>query len=161
MTKHMRWASVLIGSALWLAVAPLAGAQNKEKVYRDLTPAQVETVLNELSVKFVKTQPPKLANDYDYDFDRNNYKIRLTLSNGKRLWISAFFPKASLEKINQWNINAKFSRAVLDRVNDREYAIVEYQLDALGGVTDNMLRQFVKRFDNEVSSFDQFLRNNQ
>ena len=160
MSKHMPWAPLLMGSALWLAVVPLAGAQNKEKVYRDLTPAQVEAILNDLTIKFVKTQPPKLPKDYDYDFERNNYKIRLTLSGGKLLWISALFPKASLEKINKWNIKATFSRAVLDRVNDREYAIVEYQLNVLGGVTDNMLRQFVRRFDNEVSSFDQFLQNN-
>jgi hypothetical protein len=161
MKKRKRWAAVLLGClALLLVAAPPAAGQNKEKVYRKLTPEQVEGTLNDMGIKFAKTQPPKLPADFDFDFERNNYKIRLTLSNGKRLWISAFFPNAALEKINQWNINAKFSRAVLDRVKDREYAIIEYQMDAFGGTTDNMLKQFIRRFDNEVSAFDQFLRNN-
>jgi len=158
--KPTCWAGPLLGGVLLLAAAPSAGGQNKEKVYRNLAPAQVEAILTEMGIKFAKTQPPKLANDFDYDFDRNSYKIRLTLSNSNRLWISAFFPKADLQKINQWNINAKFSRAVLDTVKDREYAIVEYQLDVFGGTTDNMVRQFIRRFDNEVSAFDQFLRSN-
>jgi Putative bacterial sensory transduction regulator len=161
MKIQKRWASAfLVGLALLLAAAPPAAGQSKEKVYRSLTPAQVESILNEMGIKFATTQPPSLPEDFDFDFERNNYKIRLTLSKGKRLWISAFFPKAALEKINQWNINAKFSRAVLDRVKDREYAIIEYQMDAFGGTTDNMLKQFIRRFDNEVSAFEQFVRNN-
>jgi Putative bacterial sensory transduction regulator len=159
MTRQLEWAVPLAGCLLILAATAPAGAQNKEKVYRNLTTAQLETILNDMSIRFTKSQPPKPANDYDYDFERNNYKIKLTLSDGRRVWISAFFPKTALEKINQWNINAKFTRAVLDRVNDREYAIVEYQLDVRGGVTDNMLKQFIKRFDNDVAAFDQFLRN--
>jgi hypothetical protein len=158
MTKKTRWAVPVLGCVLLLTMLAPAGAQTKEKVYRALTPAQLETILTDMGLKFNKTQPKTQPNDYDYDFDRNNYKIRLTLSNGKLLWLSNFQPKNTLEKINQWNVQAKFSRAVLDRVGDREYAIVEYQLDAGGGVTDKMIRQFIKRFDKEVADFDAFLK---
>lgn len=158
MPRQTRWVVPLIGLLLTLTSSTSASAQVKEKVYTVLSPAQIEKTLSDMGIRFTKTQPPKVPKDWDFDFDRNNYKIRLTLGNGKLLWLTAFFPKSTLEKINQWNINAKFSRAVLDRVDDREYAIVEYQLDANGGVTENMIRQFIQRFDSEVSAFDQFLR---
>src|SRR5262249_15931748 len=109
MKRVTRWALVLIAGALLAAWATPAPAQSKEKVYRSITTAQLENIFNGLGIKFTKTQPKNLPNDWDYDFDRNNYKIRFTLSNGKLLWLSAFFPKSSLEKINAWNVDAKFS----------------------------------------------------
>ena|SRR5438105_1993176 len=158
MNRVTRWAPVLIGCAALATLAAPAQAQTKDKVYRNVTPAQLEGILNGLNIKFTKTQPKNLPNDWDYDFDRNTFKIRFTLANGKLLWLSAFFPKASLEKINAWNVQAKFSRGVLDRIQDREYAIVEAQIDASGGCTDEMIRQFIRRFDDEVSRFDQFIK---
>src|SRR2546430_214979 len=158
MKRVTRWALVLIAGTVLAAWATPAPAQNREKVFRSITTAQLENIFNGLGIKFTKTQPKSLPNDWDYDFDRNNFKIRFTLSNGKLLWLSAFFPKSSLEKVNAWNVQAKFSRAVLDRIQDREYAIVESQIDAGGGVTDDMIRQFIRRFDDEVSRFDQFIK---
>jgi len=158
MKRLTRWALVLIGCAALAWHGAPAQAQNKDKVYRKVSPAQLEGILGGMSIKFTKTQPKGLADDWDYDFDRNGFKVRFTLSNGKLLWLSAFFPKTTLEKINKWNVDAKFSRAVLDRIQDREYAIVESQLDAGGGVTEEMIRQFIRRFDEEVSKFDQYLK---
>jgi Putative bacterial sensory transduction regulator len=159
MAKLLRWV-VPLGAWLLLTGAAPGGAQFKEKIYRSLTPAQVEDVLNDMSIKFKKSQPPDSPKTYNFQFERNNYEIHLSLNDGKRVWIMAFFPKAPLEIINKWNIDAKFSRAVLDRVNDKDLAIVEYQIDVNGGATESMLKQFITRFDNEVARFDQFLRNN-
>jgi Putative bacterial sensory transduction regulator len=159
MVKLLRWAVLLVGCLLLAGAAP-AGAQVKEKTYRVLTPAQVEGVLNDLSIKFTKSQPADSPKTYNFKFERNTYEIHLSLNDGKRMWIMAFFPKAPLDTINKWNINAKFSRAVLDRVNDKELSIVEFQIDVNGGATESMLKQFITRFDNEVARFDQFLRNN-
>jgi hypothetical protein len=165
--RHIpRRAAALVGCAILaaaLAAAP-APAQDKVKVYRNITPGQVENILNDLGVKFTKTQPKNLPNDWDFDFDRTiggmTYKVRFTVANGKLLWLSAFFPKneKGIDKMNEWNVQAKFSRAVQDRVGDREYSIVESQIDAAGGVTEDMIRQFIRRFDDEVSRFDAFLK---
>jgi Putative bacterial sensory transduction regulator len=160
MTKLLRWAVPLLGWLVLLAAAAPGSAQVKEKIFRSLTPAQVEGILNDMNIKFKKTQPADGPKTYNFQFERNTYEIHLSLNDGKRLWIMAFFPRAPLETINKWNINAKFSRAVLDRVNDKELAIVEYQIDVNGGATESMVKQFIARFDNEVARFDQFLRNN-
>jgi hypothetical protein len=146
--------------ALLLTCAAPAGAQEKTTIYKIITPEQIEQILKDMNITFKKSQPPNLKEDYDYDFDRNNYRYRFTLSKGKLLWLSVAFPKATLEQINGWNVNAKFTRAVLDRVGDREVAFVESQLDANGGVTVDMIMQFIRRFDDDVPRFDQHLKKN-
>jgi hypothetical protein len=159
MMKQASWAVSFVGMIL-LATGSQAVGQTKDKVYRTLTPAQIETAMKDMNIKFTKTPTPKRDTELNYDYDRNSFKIRLTVSDGKRLWLSALFPKVSLETINKWNINATFSRAVLDTVKGKEYAVVEYQLDGNGGCTEGMLKQFIRRFDEEVSAFDQFVRSN-
>jgi hypothetical protein len=160
MFKLLRWMVPLAASLVLMAEAVPADAQVKEKVYHNLTPAQVEGALTDIGIQFTKTQPPDSPNTYNFKFERNTYEIHLSLNKGNRLWVMAFFPKAPLETINKWNINAKFSRAVLDKVNDKDLSIIEFQIDVLGGATEAMLKQFITRFDSEVARFDQFLRNN-
>jgi Putative bacterial sensory transduction regulator len=158
MTSQLKWTLPLWSVMAFLLLPLAAAAQNKERVFRSLQPKQIEDVFNDLNIKFVKSQPPKLTEDWDFDYEHKGLKIRLTLSKGKTLWVSASFGRSSLERINQWNINAKFSRAVLDRNSDQESSIIEWQLDVPGGVTDNMIRQFIQRFGEEVFNFAAFLR---
>jgi hypothetical protein len=145
-------------AVLLLGAAP-AGAQTTT-VYRTVTPEQLEKILTDLKIAFKKSQRAGFPDDFHYDFDRNKYPYRFTLSRGKLLWLSVSFPKATLEQINGWNIQAKFSRAVLDRTAERDTTFVESQLDADGGVTPEIIRQFLYRFDAEVPRFDDYLKNN-
>jgi hypothetical protein len=157
MTGRIWWTLALVaGLALpWLS-AP-SPAQQKEKVYRRITTEQVEKILNALDIDYVKTKDRKFPGTYYYDYG-TKYKIALGFHNGTHLWMTANFPKATLETINKWNTNAKFSRAVLVMDKDNIGSTVESQLDCSGGVTEAMLRQFVVRFDGEVQSFAQFLQ---
>jgi Putative bacterial sensory transduction regulator len=157
MKKVARWSWLGMAALAVLAPAGATTAQTKEEIFHSVQAKQIESIFNELDIKFVKNQPKQAPDDTDFDFERKGFKIRFTLSKGKMLWLSSYFPKAPLERLNQWNVNAKFSRALLDRVGDREYSIVEWQLDAAGGVTKNMIRQFIARFEDEVVRFDQFL----
>jgi hypothetical protein len=147
----------LLATLAAVVIAPASPAQTKDDVFRAVKPKQIEDIFGELNIKFVKNQPQQAPDDTDFDFERKGFKIRFTLSKGKLLWLSSYFPKASLERLNQWNVQAKFSRALLDRVGDKEYSIVEWQLDAAAGVTKNMIRQFIVGFEGEVAKFDQFL----
>jgi hypothetical protein len=150
----------------WLAAACLAALvglmlavsartqEKKEPVYRTVSSEAVEKILDGMNIRYKKTSAK--GSDF-YDFERNNFKIRLRNSGGKDLGIDAAFPKVPLERINEWNVRAKFSRAVLATVGDRETCLVEAQLDCGPGVTDAIIRQFVNRFDTEVRDFDRFL----
>ena len=161
MTNHMRWAVPLFVSVLFLAASTTAVAQtkDKDKIYREFEADHLGNLLKDLDIKFKMTQPAKQEKTFEFEFERNNYNIRMKLTQGKVIGLAAFFPKVSLEKINEWNRKAKFSRASLSTVDGREYAVVDGQLNTGGGVTDGMVKHFLRRFDEEVARFDNFLRN--
>ena len=157
MTKLTGWALLLAGAAMATASRP-ADAQTTEKVYRSFTPDQVGSFLTDLEIKFSKNQPKDTPRDVDFEFRRKGFDLRLTLREGKMLWIAAYFPKTTLEKINDWNVKAKFTRAVLVHIANKDYTAVEAQLDINGGCTEGMAKQFIRRFDDEVANFDRFIQ---
>jgi len=157
MTDRFWWTWILVtGLAIGCYPTPSL-AQQKEKVYRRITTPQVETILNALDIDYRKNKDKKQANTYFYEYGAK-YKIVLGFHNGTHLWLTANFPKTAPETINKWNVDAKFSRAVLFNLNNKETATVESQLDCAGGVTEGMIRQFLLRFDAEVENFDQLLK---
>lgn len=127
----------------------------KEKVYRGLPSQEFESILKDMKIPFKKGRADK-EGIFLYDFERKTFKIRLT-NYGTDLWIDAIFPKIDLKDINRWNKDAKFSRAVLFKDGERESTSLENQLDCRGGVTFGMVRQFIRRFDDEVEAFSKFL----
>jgi len=150
----------LIGGLAVLAVmlgSNLAHGQKAqtEKVFRGLPSKELESILKELDIKFKKA-PGEKPGVFFYDFERNQFKIRLYNYNGSDLWIDASFPKLKLQEINRWNQQAKFSRAVLVKDNDGEATSLESQLDCRGGVTLGMVRQFIRRFQGEAQAFAKF-----
>jgi hypothetical protein len=158
MIRLTRGALGLAGCMILATASPPAGAQTTEKVYHSFTPEQVASLLTDLEIKFTKNQPKDNPRDVDFEFRRKNFDLRLTVREGKMLWIAAYFPKTTLEKINDWNVKAKLSRAVLVHIASKDYAAVEAQLDVGGGCTENMAKQFIRRFDEDVANFDRFVQ---
>jgi hypothetical protein len=146
----------LAGLAALLLPALGGGQEKKETVYRGVSSALLEKVLAGMDIRYRKSSGKTTDTNF-YDFERNGFKIRLGNHGGKDLGIDAIFPRVALERINEWNVKAKFSRAVLAREGDRELALIEAQLDCLPGVTESSVRQFITRFDSEVRNFDRFL----
>ena len=143
---------------LFLSMQCAAPAQEKDKVQRGVTSAKLESILQDMKIKVDKKSDPKKEGVHFYDFERHKFKVRLHNYNGRDLWLDVHFTdKITLEEINQWNIRAKFSRAVLLKDDDKKSTSLESQIDCDGGVTDGMIRQFILRFDGEVKSFVQFL----
>ena len=151
-------AFTLIMSALMSAGSVPAQDKDKDKVQRTVSSARLEGILQDMKIKFDKKSDAKNDGVHFYDFERNSFKIRLHNYNGRDLWLDVHFTdKISLEEINQWNIRAKFSRAVLLKTGAKQSTSLEAQIDCEGGTTDGMIRQFILRFDGEIKSFVQFL----
>jgi hypothetical protein len=141
-----------LGSLL-VVLASIGSAQD---VFRRVTPEKLESLLKELNITFEK-KAGKGEGVFYYDYVRNEFKIRLYNYNGKDLWVDAHFnDKMALEEINKWNIRAKFSRAVLIKNENKETVSLESQIDCLGGITDNIIKQYINRFDNELVEFRKF-----
>ena len=156
--------SIVLG--IGLGLISTSAAQDKDgkdkgkpgsKVQRLVPSDKLESILQDMKIKYVKTAGKNEGVHY-YDYERNNIKVRLHNYQGRDLWLDVHFTeKMSLEEINQWNIRAKFSRAVQVKNADKQSTSLESQIDCEGGVTDGMIRQFILRFDGEVKTFVQFL----
>lgn len=127
-----------------------------KRVYRNVTPEKLETVLKDLNIEYKKVKGKEAGITF-YDYEKGGFKIRLHNYKGKDLWIDAHFnEQLTLEQVNNWNVRAKFSRAVKLK-GEKETVSLESQLDCLGGVSDGIIRQFVERFDGELTQFSKFL----
>jgi hypothetical protein len=163
MTMSRRKTLALVLTAALAAVALLparAPAQGfgDDRVYRFLTTDQLEDFLSSYQIQFKKTENFTLRGVYYYDFKRDNFNVRLTYFDGKDLMIDNMFSKAvSLDKVNEWNKKAKFSRASSHKDNVGEFVMLEYNLDVLGGITKGTIRQMITQFDQECKNFERFL----
>jgi len=140
------------------ALAMAVSVGSGQEVVRKVTSEKLEGILKEMNITYKKTAG-KNDGVFFYDYERNSINIRLHNYNGKDLWIDAVFSdKMTLEEINRWNIRAKFSRAVLIKdANNKETVSLESQIDCQGGITDDIIKLFVNRFDNELAEFRRFI----
>ena len=128
----------------------------EEVVYRTVNSGSVEKILRDLNLNFKKSEPRQ--NIQVYEYEKNNFKIRVVNFGGKDVMIDANFRQATLEEINSWNVNRKFIRAVLyQNPNGGQYSSLESNLDCEGGITDGVLRHFIVTFDAEVTAFAKHL----
>jgi hypothetical protein len=142
-------------AALSIILLPVSGQSQKAKVYRYVTNSQLEKLLKDMDIAFKKV-PAKEDGVMFYDFERNNFKLRLHSYGGRDLWLEGIFPATSLETVNRWNQRTKFTRAVV--VTEEDSTSLEAQLDCAGGVTEGMVLQFIRRFDGEVQAFAKFIK---
>ena len=144
-------------ASLAIVLVPAPGDGQKVKVFKVLSNEHLEKLLKDAEIDFKKV-PAKEEGVMFYDYERHSYKLRLHSYAGKDLWLEAIFPLAPLDTLNRWNQRTKFTRAVLVKEDEGDSTSLEVQLDCTGGVTDGMIRQFLRRFDGEVQAFAKFIK---
>jgi len=136
-------------------------AVTEEETFKEVTPDRLEKILQGMNVNFKKTQA-KGNNVFTYDFERSNFKVRVTNFSGQDLMIDCVFAAAPLAKVNQWNVKRSYVRAVLYPGGGNPYTALEANLDCVAGTSESIIRRFITSFvdgDNaEVAAFDQHLK---
>jgi hypothetical protein len=149
---------VFASVVVWMFCRGIVTGQEKELVYRNVSSDKLESILKELEITYKKNAGPK-DGIFSYDFERSDAKIRLHNYGGDDLWIETdFTQKATLEEVNRWNMRAKFSRAVLVKEAAGATVSLESQVDCTLGITEGMVRHFVRRFDDEIQAFAKFMK---
>lgn len=154
--------ALLLTGALWSAPASSGQEGTGQKdtpstVYKDVSAEKLEKILQSLGIEFKKDKGKRAGVVY-YDFRKGDRPVRLHNYNGKDLWLDTIYDdKLTLALVNGWNVRAKFSRAVQLKNGEKTTVSLESQIDCTGGVTDAILRQFVRRFDNEIRQFEKYI----
>lgn len=147
----------VIAVLICISVLSTGAALSQQKVMRSVTNDTVEKVLQDLQLKYAKEERKNKNGPITYfTFSRGEQNYGL-YNYGTDLWIESIHSKTMrLDDVNRWNGQAKFSRLVLIDRKDKTEVSLESQLDALGGITEVSIRQFINRFDEEAKQFAKF-----
>jgi hypothetical protein len=145
--------AVGLTAALLLFSATLSRSQDPS-VYKKIAPQDLENILKGLGLEFQKRPVPGENAHLLYSFAKKNHRIILHYYDGKDLMLVTAFDAIPLVSINEWNQGAKFSRAVLSRDDKGEASTVESNLDLAGGVTDEIIKHFIRRFDDDLKKYE-------
>lgn len=128
---------------------------SEEEEIKNLSAEQLEKLLHGFKLEF--KQAPGNDKEQRFEFTMNQHKMQLTCQDGKVLILRSIYAKMPLDKINQYNINRRYIRALVDTGPDgKEFTAIEAYLDCRGGVTESILRSFLLRFDEELKEMDRF-----
>ncbi len=153
--RHANAALCLMLTGTLLCAQSNAAAQEKQadvKIYTQMTVEQAEAFLKKQGVEYKKVETKNPGTVF-YDFKRGNLNLRFSYFDGKDLMLEAVFGGLPLERINEWNRKAKFSRASLGRDGVNTFSALESNIDLAGGVTEGALKQFFASFDEELRIF--------
>jgi len=135
-----------------------AQTEPDERVFRALTMDQLEDILRGQKIDYKKSENAKFPGLVYYDFKRGEINIRLTNYHGKDLMLDTqFHTGLALEKLNDWNKKAKFSRVSLHEDKKGAFITLEYNLDIVGGITRGTIVRFLTQFEHEAHDFERFL----
>jgi Putative bacterial sensory transduction regulator len=134
------------------------GVEAQEIVYRMLTPDQLEKMLKGSRIEYKKLADKK-ANTFFYDYKSKNFNLRLYFLGGKQLMLDSLFAAMSLERVNEWNLGAKFTRAGLGK-DDKggSFTVIDSHLNLRGGVTQAAIKEFLNAFVADLEEFQSFVR---
>jgi hypothetical protein len=143
---------------IFVAVSPSARAQD-DRVFRALAPVEAEKLLRGLKIDFKKSSSKKGDQQF-FDFQRQNYRIRLTQFSPQDLLLDCVFRSLPIDKVNEWNTMTKLSRASVHKDASGDFTLLEYGLDLSGGATDGTIKQYIARFEDELKKYDEFIAAN-
>lgn len=147
-----------LAGVLLVSLFASAAPTEEIKVYRTLSTEQLESLLKAATIKFQKLEDKK-SDSIFYDYKVKSFNLRLYFLGGKQLLLDTLFPAMSLDKINQWNLGTKFTRAALgDDGKGGSFTAVESRLNLKGGVTEEAIKEYLGAFTEELDQFQVFAK---
>ncbi len=121
---------------------PRKDIAKEEDGFKDVLPARLEKTLAELKIAFTKV--PLKGGSFAYRYQSKETPIVLT-NWGKDMMLEAKFAKLPMDKVNQYNLERKFVRAVAYKNKLGEYYRPGSQFEFPGGHHGKHLAQFYRR----------------
>jgi primary-amine oxidase len=153
------WLIGLGGLALaFLPAAHMPGQDPGATASGKISTTSVEGALKDLRIPYQKralaaAKGAPVPGGFLYALNWKGQPVSLFYYSGDALMLQHTRPKVPVEKVNEWNVKALFSRAY----NGPTASLLELALDGKAGATANMVKQFLGRFDEELRNFNAFL----
>ncbi|MCX7828521.1 MAG: YbjN domain-containing protein [Thermanaerothrix sp.] len=139
--RNLRYPMVLLAllvsaASILIPCTARAGSGPQDLVYK---------ITREELVKIMKQDgySADLDKDGDIIWKLEGYNALVLTPNDSSIefYIAFAESKATMEKINAWNMNRRYSRSYMD---EKKQACLELDLDLEGGVTRDRIRDFLK-----------------
>jgi hypothetical protein len=147
---------------LCLAAAPVARAQDQpggdKKVFTEMSEERTEAFLKGLGFEITKMDVPGAKVVGIWRFKLEGYTV-LFLNYGSSLQLRARFEgkELPLAKANEWNASRRFTKVYVD-LKEKLHSLIESDLPLEGGVTNDAVEAFIKRFRGEVNLYARYIR---
>jgi hypothetical protein len=136
------------GLVMLTATARPASAQ---EIMSSVSGKKMESILGDMGLEFEK------KSDTSWRVDLDGKKVLLIMANDNtdaQLYIGFGDVTVKASQMNTWNSEHRFGRAYAD---DDSNPVLESDLDFAGGVTEDIIKAWVKLFGQQVKSYMKFL----
>ena len=144
----VRTAPATLGLVMLAAAAQPAAAQ---EIMSSVSAKHMESILKSMDLEFEK------RSDTSWRVDLDGKKVLLIMGNDNtdaQLYIGFGDTQVSAKQMNEWNSDHRFGRAYAD---DDGNPVLESDLDFAGGVTDDIIKAWIKLYAAQVKSYIKFL----
>ena len=145
-----RTALAAIGLVMLTAAARPATASAQE-IMSSVSAKHMESILSSMGLDFEK------KSDTSWRVDLDGKKVLLIMANDNtdaQLYIGFGDTQVNAKQMNEWNSDHRFGRAYAD---DDGNPVLESDLDFAGGVTDDIIKAWIKLYGAQVKSYIKFL----
>lgn len=143
-----RVALAAIGLVMLSAAARPAVAQ---EIMSSVSAKHMESILSSMGLDFEK------KSDTSWRVDLDGKKVLLIMANDNtdaQLYIGFGDTQVNAKQMNEWNADHRFGRAHADEDGN---PVLESDLDFAGGVTDDIIKAWIKLYGAQVKSYIKFL----
>ena len=145
-----RAALAALGLVMLTAAARPATASAQE-IMSSVSAKHMESILSSMGLDFEK------KSDTSWRVDLDGKKVLLIMANDNtdaQLYIGFGDTQVNAKQMNEWNADHRFGRAYAD---DDGNPVLESDLDFAGGVTDDIIKAWIKLYGAQVKSYIKFL----
>ena len=138
-------------AAVSLVMVSAARPVAAQEIMSSVSAKHMESILKSMDLEFEK------RSDTSWRVDLDGKKVLLIMGNDNtdaQLYIGFGDTQVNAKQMNQWNADHRFGRAYAD---DDGNPVLESDLDFAGGVTDDIIKAWIKLYAAQVKSYIKFL----
>jgi hypothetical protein len=153
-------ACLLAAAVFVTALACRAGDTPEEQIFTRLSEKRLQQFLDKENIPFERKVIKNGGKDFVYHHvTMGQWNGLIVMADGALQFEASFKDRnnndITLERINEWNIKKRFSRAFVD---NRGFGVIQCDLDMFAGTNERIVRSWLRVCRTSVDDFAKFTR---